>query len=264
MRRFLITAAIGLAAAGLLTAGCSASAQQSPAVIGSATRSPVTRPSTATGAATAAAAVTVTGNVGLSSSQLNAAITAAIAQATALHVSGTMMLSGGVLTLDAHLNKNGPSTGTLGFEGASVPFVSTGSVDYFQLTTSFMALVKLTDPAARGRWVTSTSSYGESLVTLFSTFLTLKSFVGHGMACRGGTFAYAGPGQLGSQHIAVYREQADGGVRFDCDFPTVGAALMLRDSGGDGDGDSQDLDFTWNQPTTAEVPPASEMYAGSH
>lgn len=257
MRRFLITAVTGLAAA-CVAGGCTASAQQPSAIIGSTTQSPVASPSTDTVATTAAA-----DNVGLSSSQLDAAITAATAQATAVHVTGTLMLSGGTLALDAHLNRNGPSSGTLGFEGASVPFLATGGVDYFQLTTSFMTLVKLTDPSARGMWVTSTSSYGESLVTLFSSFLTLNGFLSHGLACRGGTFAYTGPGQLGSQHIAVYREQADGGARFDCDFPAAGAALVLRDSGGDGNGDGQDLDFTWNQPTTAEVPPASEIYTGS-
>lgn len=256
MRRFLIAATTGLAAA-CLAGGCATSAQQPPAVIGSATQNPVASPLADTTAPTATA-----DNVDLSSGLLETAITAATAQATALHVTGTVTLSGGTLALDAHLNRNGPSSGTLGFEGASVPFVATGDVDYFQLTTSFMTLVKMTDPTARGMWVTSTSSYGESLVTLFSSFLTLNSFLRHGMACRGGTFAYTGLQQLGSQHVAAYQEQAGGGVRFDCDFPVAGAALVLRDSGGDVD-NGQDLDFTWNQPTTAEIPPASQVYTNS-
>jgi len=255
MRQYIITAATGLVTA-CLAGGCAASVQQPPAVIGSVTQRPVTSISASVGVTTGAA-----GNAGLSSSQLNAAITAATAQATALEVTGTLTSASTPLAVDAHLNSNGPSSGTLGFEGASIPFVSTGDVDYFQLTTSFMAWVKLTDPAAKGKWVTSTSSYGETAVTLFSPFLTLKSFLSDGLAGSGDTFTYQGPQQFASQQVAVYQEQSGTGQRYDYDFPAVGAALPLRASGGDSD-NSEDFDFAWNQPTTAVVPPGSEIYTG--
>lgn len=256
MRHFIITAATGLAVA-CLAGGCAASVQQPPAVFGNVTQGPVTSTSVSVDTTTGAA-----GNDGLSSSQLNAAITAATAQATAVHVTGTVTSYGGVLTLDEHLKRNGPSSGTLVFEGASIPFVTTDSVDYFQLTASFMTLVKLNDSAVRGMWVTSASSYGQSAVTLFSTFITLKSFLSHGLAGNGDTFVYTGPGQLDSQNVAMYQDQGNTGLKFDYDFPAVGAALALRASGGDSD-NGLDLDFTWNQQTTAvAVPPASEIYTG--
>ena len=255
MRRFFITAATGLAAA-CLAGGCTASAQQPPAAIGSATRTPVASPSTDVGVVAAVAS-----NVGLSSNQLIAAATAATNKATALHLTGTGFSFGGTVTVDAHLNRNGPSSGTLGYEGASIPFVATGGVDYFQLTPSLMTLEKLTDPAARGMWVTSTSEYGEGVVLLFSSVLTLKSFLSHSFAGSGDVFAYTGLGRLGSQRVATYVERTSTGLRYDYDFPAVGAALPLRVSGGDSDY-GKDLDYTWNQPTTPEVPSASEIYTG--
>lgn len=256
MRRFLGAAAAGLVA-GCLVGGCASSAQQPPAVIGSAPLSPAASPSAGT-TSTAATA----GNVGLSSGAIKAAITSANSQATALHVTGTLTLTGGTLTLDAHFNRNGPSSGTLGFEGATVPFVSTTGADYFQLTASFMSLIKMTGTSARGMWVTGTSSAGGAVVTLFSSFLTLSNFLSHGLACRGGTFTYTGLQQLGSQHVAVYQEQGDGGASFQCDYPVAGAALVLRDSGGAGDS-GQTLDLTWNQPTTVAIPHASQIFSGS-
>jgi hypothetical protein len=253
MWRFIVTATAGLVAV-CFAGGCTSSAQPPPVIFGGATQSPV-----GTGTTTAAA-----GNAGLSSGQLDAAITAATTRATAVHVTGTLTPLSTLMTLDAHLNRNGPSWGTLGYQGASFPFVANGGVDYFQLTTSLMTLLKMTDPAAKGKWVTSTSSSVEALVFVFSPFLTLNSFLKSGTAGNDDTFTYVGHQQFGSQHVTVYQERSSIGLgeTYDYDFPAVGAALPLRTSGGGSD-EGVDLDFTWNQPTTAEVPPLSEIYTGS-
>jgi hypothetical protein len=252
MRRFIVTATAGLVAV-CFAGGCTSSAQP-PAIFGAATQSPV-----GTGTTTAAA-----GNADLSSGQLDAAITAAITRATAVYVTGTLTPLSTRMTLDAHLNRNGPSWGTLGYQGATFPFVASGGVDYFQLTTSLMTLLKVTDPTAEGKWVTSTSSSVEALVFVFSPFLTLNSFLKSGTAGNDDTFTYVGPQQFGSQHVTVYQERSSIGLgeTYDYDFPAVGAALALRTSGGGSD-EGVDLDFTWDQPTTAEVPPPSEIYTGS-
>lgn len=266
MGRIILTAALGVAAA-CITGGCANSGRQPTSIAGAITQSGAPAPSPGTGGSPGAAGASGNtgnaGNAGLSSDRLNAAITAATADATTLHVTGTLTTIQTPLTLDTYLDKSGTASGTLDYEGASIPFTVVGGVDYFQLTPSLMTLTKITDPSAKDKWVTSASSYGEPLVTLFGQFINLNSFLTHGLAGTGDTFTYKGLRKLGSQQVAVYQESGSEGETFDYDFPLTGAALALEFSGGDSDA-SADLDYTWNQPTpTTTAPSASEIYGAA-
>lgn len=266
MNRVIGAAATVLAAACLVSgcAGSTSPAAQPTAIAGALTQSQGAIPSAGAvpTATTAAATTTATSALtGLSSSELNAAITTAEAHTTAVHITGTVVSVSSPLNLDAQLNGNGTSSGTLGFDGATSPFLVAGGVEYFQLTTSLMALEKLTDPSAKDMWVTSTSYYGEGQATLFSQFMTFGKVLSSGLVGNGDTFTYEGVKPLGSQHVAVYQESGGEGQRFDYDFPTAGAALPLKASGGDST-TAMNLTFTWNQPTTVEAPSVAELYTG--
>jgi hypothetical protein len=259
----VIGAATTVLAACCLATGCAGSASpaaQPTAIAGAVTQSQAAIPATGATATTTAAAVP-TVLTGLSSSELDAAITAATTQATAVHITGTVTAISTPMNLNVQLNKNGTSSGTLGYEGATVPFLVAGGIDYFQVTSSLMALTKTTDTSEKDMWVTSASSLGGSLVAVFGQFMTLNKVIGNGLVGNGEAFTYEGVRQLGSQHIAVYRYSNGQGQSFDYDFPTVGGALALKGSGGDSS-TGVNVDFTWNQPTTVDAPPASEIYTG--
>jgi hypothetical protein len=255
MRRLIITATTVLAL-GCLTAGCAASARQPPALFGSPMPS-----SRASSSRTAAMTPAATSSASLGSSQLAAAISAAAAQAAAVHLTGTVTSVATPLTLDVHLNKDGTSSGTLGYQGATIPFRVTGGLDYFQLTPSFMSLSKMSQTSAEGEWVTSTSSHGEPLVTVFSQFLTYKEFVSKDVVGNNAafTFTFMGTGQLDGQHVAVYQVRSGTGPSITYDIAADGPVLPLKISGGDNN-NAVDLQLTWNQPTTVTAPPTAQIY----
>lgn len=253
MRR-LITTATAMLALGCLAAGCTASAQQPSALPGSPMPS-----ARASSSHTATVTPASTSNADLGSDVRAAAITAAAAQATALHLTGTATSVGKTVTLDVHLNKDGTSSGTLGYDGATIPLRVTGGLDYFQLTPSFMSLCKMSQTSAEGEWVTSTSSCGDAVATLFSQFLTFNRFVSVDLVGDNATLAFTGAGQLGGQRVAVYRESLGAGPSTTYDFAVDGPALPLKISGGDSS-NAVDLQLTWNQPITVTAPPTAQIY----
>ena len=253
MRRLIITTATGLFCA-CIAGGCAKQPQRPPAPLGSPAPSAGAPSSTTTDATSGSMA-----NADLGSSQVTAAINAATTQATALHLTGTVTAVATPLTLDAHLNGDGTSTGTLGYQGATIPFRVFDGIDYFQLTPSLMTLAKVSRTSARGKWVTSTSSYGSSLVTIFSQFLTLKAFASSDLDGTDATFTFAGLDHIGAQHVVVYHERFTIGPSFTYDIAATGPALPLKIFGGDSN-NGADVELTWNQPTTITAPPQSQIY----
>lgn len=256
MRRLIITATIGLACT-CLAGSCTGSAQQPPARLGSPTSSPG-EPSSPS--ATAATPVSAT-NAHLSSSQISGAITTAVAQATALHLAGTFTSVATPLTTDSHLNRNGTSSGTITYMGATIPFQVSDGTEYFQLTRTFMALIKLTQTSAEGKWVTAASSHGQGPAVVFSQFITLKNFIDTDMTLSGATFTFEKLDHLGAQPVAVYREQVGSGSVYTFDIAATGPALPLEITGGDND-NSANVQLAWNQPTTVAPLPPSQIYTG--
>ena len=239
-----------------------APAAQPTAIAGAVTQSQAATPPTGATPTTEPTATTVpTVLTDLSSAELDAAISAATTHATAVHITGTLISVGSPVNLNAQLNRNGTSSGTVVFEGATIPFLVAGGVDYFQLTPSLMSLEKITDAPEKGTWVTGSSTAGEGPAVLFGQFMTFSNALSHGLTGTGGTFTYEGVQHLGSQHVAVYRESNGQGQSFDYEFPTAGPALLLKVSGGDKT-TGQNLTLVWNQPTTVDAPSASEISAG--
>jgi hypothetical protein len=258
MRRLIIVATIGLAFA-CLAGGCTGSVQQPPAPLGG--------PSPNRGGPSLSSATVATPgpttNAELSSSRISAAITTAAAQATALHLTGTFISVGAHLTTDSHLNRDGTSSGTLTYMGATIPFLVSGKAEYFQLTPTFMTLVKLTRSSAEGKWVTAESSYGQELSTLFAQFITFKGFVDTDMtfAPSGTTFTSEKPDHIGAQPVAVYREQAASGSVYTFDIAASGPALPLKITGGDSN-NGANAELAWNQPTAVTLPSPAQVYTG--
>jgi hypothetical protein len=265
MRPLIITFTTAAAlAVGCLVAGCATPRQQPPAPLGSAAPNAVASSSSSATPATPASGSAT--NADLTGARFAAAVNTAINQATALHLTGTVTAVSTPTTMDSYLNGNGTSSGTLGYMGATIPFRVVGGTDYFQLTPSLMALTKMTQTSAQGLWATPTSSVGDSLETIFSEFLTLKSFVKTQMNGVDATFTFVGLDQLGTQRVAVYhdtyQDQLGGTGSVTFDIAAAGAALPLKVSGSNSSV-SSDMDMAWNHPTTVTAPPPSQIYTGS-
>lgn len=243
-----------MAALGLLAvAGCSSSTSGANAASSGA-------PS---GAASASASAAAGGNVGLTQQQLLTAFNAAVAQATAVHVKGTMTTGSDKSALDLQLNKQADSAqGTVSANGATIPIISIGGTEYVQMTDS---LLKMSGdiPAAsaalmKDKWVSSKSSYGSSLTSNFAQFGSFGGFISSMTSSTDGMFngtTAAGTATYNGQTVAVYKN-GDGSTAY---FPPTGPAYVVAvvPPGGDGS-----LAFTWNQPTTVSAPPASQIIAG--
>lgn len=125
MRRTFLAAALAPCAFAL--ASCSASASPGSAA-------PVNARSTSSAAGSAVPAADG-GNAGLSESQLEARITAAAANVTAIHLSGTMTDSGQSVSLDMQINKDGSAQGTVTEQGATIPVIATATATYLRRPT---------------------------------------------------------------------------------------------------------------------------------
>lgn len=178
------------------------------------------------------------------------------------HLTGTFTSVGTPLTLDSHLNRDGTSSGTLTYMGATIPFRVSGGTEYFQLTSTFTTLTKLTQASAEGKWVTGASTQGQGPAVLFAQFITLKSFINTDMTfSNDDTFTFTGLDHIGAQPVAVYRKQYAPEPAFTFDIAANGPALTLKITGGDSNKGSN-VELTWDQPTSVTPPPPSQIYTG--
>lgn len=214
------------------------------------------------GSAGTASASATGSNAGLSGQQLVTAFKAAAAQATAVHVKGTMGSGATDVALDLQLNKKDDSgSGTMTMAGATIPFISVGGTTYVQMTDGVIKMAGNMPASAAamlsGKWVSSKSSIGSSLSSQFGSMASYDAFVAKiygddGSITPGSTAA--GTTTYNGQTVAVYKD-TDGTVAY---VAASGPAYLLQVRS-DSSTTSGSLVFTWNQPTTVTPPPASQM-----
>jgi hypothetical protein len=246
----LSAAALGLVVA---LAGCSSSASTSNAASSG----------SATPAASAAASSGSAANAGLSDSALLTAFKTAANGATAVHVKGSLKDGTDTISLDLQLNKTAKTAqGTIGAQGATIPIISVGGVDYFQFTDSVikMAGASSLGSAIKDKWVSSSSTIGQGMDSGFKTLVSYDDFIGSITADDSGSLTGSTPSgttTYNGQTVAVYKAD-DGTVAY---FAATGPAYLLEIQNASSS-DAGALVFTWNQPTTVAAPPASQIYKG--
>jgi hypothetical protein len=205
-------------------------------------------------------AASVRTNAGLSESGYRAAVTAAFAAGSAVHVTGTGNEGGQSLKMDLHLNKDGSGEGTLSIGDAAQPVRAVGGMYYVQMTDSYVRdVVQHGGSAAQyvpltGKWV-STPINANSEVERDVQLLSYSAVSDQSVGTADGVHIHAaGTTSLDGHTVALY--QADSGDRLY--VALSGPAYLLRRDFANGGGS---LVFAWNQPVTVVAPPAAETVA---
>jgi hypothetical protein len=209
------------------------------------------------------AAASPYGNVGLSSTALNAALVAAAGSATAVHISGSVSSQSGSISIDVQLNKDGTSAGTITSSSGSIPFISTGGVLYLQATAGFISLTGLAAgspevAALQNKWVPSTNKDSATVANGYSVFMSMSAFVAQSID-SGDSYAADGTGTVNGQAVAKYQDITEGNGALVLSVPVSGSVLPVQDA----ESASGSMSFVWNQPSKINPPPAGQIYTGS-
>ncbi len=214
--------------------------------------------STATAAATAGAQ-----NAGLTDSALLAAFKKAADNATAVHLKGTMKDGPDTIALDLQLNRT-PNTaqGTIVAQGATIPIISVGGVDYFQFTDSVikMAGADAVAPLIKDKWVSSGTQIGKGMDSGLRSLVSYDEFIGGITSAGSGDLAgssAAGTRTYDGQTVAAYTDENGTEAYFAANGPAYLLAILDSSSS-----DGGVLTFDWNKPTTVTAPPDSQIYKG--
>lgn len=202
-------------------------------------------------------------NAGLTDSALLAAFKKAADSATAVHVKGTTKEGAQTASLDLQLNRvANTAQGTIGTLGATIPVISVGGVDYFQLTDSVIKLsgAEAIAPLIRDKWVASDSEVGQGMDSDFKSLISYRGFIAEITSADSGGLTgstAAGTTIYNGQTVAVYKGD-DGTEAY---FAANGPAYLLAITGSSSSQEGA-LTFVWNRPTTVTAPPASQIYKG--
>jgi hypothetical protein len=201
------------------------------------------------------------GNVGLSDAEFRAAIAAAAAHASAVHVTGTVLAGAQSMGVDLQLNADGSSAGVVTIDGAALPMRAVGGVYYVQMTSAYISYLvaqkganaALYAPMA-DKWTTSLAG-PQSMAARYAIVLDYSSFFKTVTGPDDGTPVHpAGTGVLSGRPVAVYTTAL--GDRFY--VAASGPAYLLQaDKKQAGLGGS--LVFTWDSHTVVKAPPASDL-----
>lgn len=251
-RRSIVAGTAALAAACVITAGCSQSGTSS---------SPASPTPTA---------VTATPNAGLTDSALRAAIKSAIAQGTAVHAKGSITQTSETFGMDLQLNRDNTSEGTIdldnvsGITGVTVPVKVVGGTTYLQMTPSlidYMAKQAGESPmviqSLTGKWLSSATPVGKGMESAFADLLSYSNFLKMLGSDVTDTYHAAGTSTLNGQTGAYYTTAVGTKVY----VAASGPAYVLRASN-DEPNLKGTIDLTWNHPTTVTAPPSSEIFQG--
>lgn len=202
-------------------------------------------------------------NVGLSDSAVRTAYKAAVAQGTAVKVSGSITEGTESVGLDLQLNKDGSSQGTIAEGGATIPVEVVKGVTYIQFTSAFLTATGLAGQAPASivnKWVSSNSTIGKSAAGAFASLVTYNGFLGSmGNPDDGSVLTAAGSGTANGEPAAVYSSSKEGAKLY---FAASGPMYLLQMVGASPTKASGTVNLTWNHPTTVTAPPASEIYTG--
>lgn len=220
-------------------------------------------PSAAPIGSTRSTATPAAQNAGLTDSALLAAFKKAADSATAVHVKGTMKGGADTTSLDLQLNRvANTAQGTTGTQGATIPIISVGGVEYVQLTDSVIKLsgAETIAPLVRDTWVSSTSEVGKHMDADFKYLMSYGDFIAGITSSDSGDLtgpSAAGTATYDGQTVAVYEDDDGTEAYFAANGPAYLLAIVDSPSSGGGV-----LTFVWNRPTTVTAPPASQIYKG--
>jgi hypothetical protein len=250
MRRTVIAAA-AIACPLALTACSSSPAKPASAA----------NPSAAPSVSVAASAGQGAGNEGLSNAQVTARYKSALATITAVHLKGSTSQGGQTVTLDIQINKDNTSEGSISTAGVTVPFIHAGKLGYIQYTRGLEIDAKIDPGTQVGRfildkWAPSNTTLGSVYNQDLASFTTYSD-VAQIAEPSGDTYTYLGTAAIDGQQVAQYKDvpAATGDPVVTVSFPARGAMLPLEVSAGE----SGELSFVWNQPTTITAPPAADV-----
>jgi hypothetical protein len=242
-----------------------------PLVLAACSSSPVnpvsaTKASGAPTASAAASASQVATNEGLGSAQAIAKFTAAVAAASAVHLTGTIIQSGQTTTVDIQINKDDTAKGTITSNGVTIPFIHAGGLGYIQYTKSLETTAKI-DPNTQvgklllDKWAPSDTTLGASYDKAIAPIATLPSLAQFASG-NGDPLNYMGVATVNGQQVAQYKNVSStaGDPDTVLSFPVQGAMLPILISAGT----SGNLNFVWNQPTTIAAPPAADLVTLKH
>jgi hypothetical protein len=220
----------------------------------------------------ASAAVVVQNNAHLTQAQLLARFKAALADATALHMKGSMTDKTGTTSMDLQLNKDGSGQGTMTMDGAPMKMIAVGDTMYTQITPGYVNMIKsgmgadsgsatvekLLKEFPTGKWMkTSMSgdgSDGSSSTDGMLSFSDMIKQLGDGSTDK---FSYLDTSTLDGQQVAQYKDVSTDGSdpTATMDIPLTGSPLPIMEDAGSGGA----MTFTWNQPTKVTAPPAADV-----
>lgn len=276
MRRTTALAASALLLPGALALGACSSSSSPAKATSAGTSGPAASASAA--ASTAAAS---DGNVGLSADQLTAAIASATKPVSGVYVKGALLTTTGrAIGMDAHLNADDSSTGSVAFDGAQAEFLASNGNYYLQMTPSMVSVLNGTfstsgfSAAPTGSWISVPESTGalastdtvplaSQIVlsdalpgTLFDSFVSnFTTGVDSWTATPDGTGTF--DGQTAAKYTVGDTTIGD----LTLWLPEHGAALPLGESGHGASGGT--MTFTWNSTAKVTAPSASQTYSSS-
>jgi hypothetical protein len=186
--------------------------------------------------------------------------------ASGVHIKGSIAGSGGKVSMDLQLNKDGDASGVLNEQGRDMDIVSTKGVVYLKFTAGLMQASGIDPSSMEGRlllnkWVASTSDVmsGGGLVSGVKPLLDYDTFF------RGMTQQIpAGAARAGKTDVVngtpAQRYTFSDGSTFDIATGSPHYLMRLITVAKDGAGQ---VDFTgWNQPVAVSAPPTSDIYSG--
>jgi hypothetical protein len=257
---------------------CSSASSPSKAASSRATGTAASASAFASASASTAAA---DGNIGLSADQLTAAIASATKAVSGVYVKGALLTTTGrAIGMDAHLNADDTSTGSVAFGGVQAPFVAYNGNYYMQMTSSVAAVLNSTfstsdfSTAPTGSWISVPESTGAldstdtvplsvqiALTdvlpgTLFDLFVPdFTTGVDSWTATPDGTGTF--DGQTAAKYTVGDTTFGD----LTLWLPAHGAALPLGESGNGASGGT--MTFTWNSTAKVAAPAANQIYSDS-
>lgn len=193
-------------------------------------------------------------------------VTAAITNATAVHVKGTMDDSGSTITLDMQINKGGTASGTIAIGGPTYPVIYVDKVVYIQFTPDVIKSSGIDPSSAPGKlltnkWVPSTSKImaGSDLATSVQALLDYTQFTTEITKNIPTGPVKAGKSDTVDGVPVVQYTFSDGTP---ADIATTSPHYLMRLLPGPKDGPGQ-MDFTgWSQPVPVQAPSAGETFTG--
>lgn len=187
------------------------------------------------------------------SATLAKSVQAAAANATGVHVAGTVTEGGQSARLDLSLTRSGDGSGTVSGGPAVLTFLTTGGKTYIKVTSGLLqALGRPSSVCARlcGKYVVPTASQAKSMTGGF----TWSSLMGSSFSAELKKARLTGSGNVNGQ-VAWKMRTHDGSTLY---VAARGTAYLLRAVPPAKQGKGH-LDFSqWNNVTIPQPPPSSQ------